>query len=468
MKRRILLSVLFMLAFVMSDLFAQPNNFNTSLHKTRNGKAWWYAAERGGFSTLSGVPFDHPNMKCDKCHGATDADGNAYPATFTPSCVDCHPTNSAFNKDSLKVSQCLSCHGRQNTEINVMALPDVHRTAGFKCWDCHGTQDMHGDGTVYNSQFDPGAIKTDCDNAGCHVTLPSSHAANDPHNGKLHCNSCHASTVITCYNCHFESQVIGYKKRARMQIKDFVLLVNRTKDNKVTTASFQSLSYEGKAFVAMGPYSAHSIVKTGARTCTSCHANFGGQIPAITQYNTNGYIKFVTFNSADSGLIVTKGVVPVPNNYATAFKMDFLTYNGAPTDPVVPSKNWSPIGKDVPDGFQMLYATPLSAEQMTKLGMTPTSVDDNEGLNYSFRLNQNYPNPFNPVTTISYTVPEYTNVTLSIYDMSGKLVETLINKQHAPGVYSINFNAVNLASGVYFYELKSGNFSATKKLMLMK
>lgn len=85
-----------------------------------------------------------------------------------------------------------------------------------------------------------------------------------------------------------------------------------------------------------------------------------------------------------------------------------------------------------------------------------------------FALNQNYPNPFNPSTKISYEVARESNVTLKIYDAIGNEVATLINETKPAGTYEITFNASNLSNGVYFYKLQAGNFTSTKKLILMK
>jgi hypothetical protein len=85
-----------------------------------------------------------------------------------------------------------------------------------------------------------------------------------------------------------------------------------------------------------------------------------------------------------------------------------------------------------------------------------------------YALYQNYPNPFNPTTTIEFDIPEKTNVKLVIYDILGREVETLIDKELEPGKYKINFTATNLPSGVYFYTLKTPKFTKTNKMLLIK
>lgn len=86
----------------------------------------------------------------------------------------------------------------------------------------------------------------------------------------------------------------------------------------------------------------------------------------------------------------------------------------------------------------------------------------------SFKLWQNYPNPFNPSTTIMYDIPKLSQVIISIYDILGRKIKTLVNAQMVPGHYRVNFNASDLASGVYFYRLTAGSFVQTKKLLLIK
>jgi hypothetical protein len=97
-----------------------------------------------------------------------------------------------------------------------------------------------------------------------------------------------------------------------------------------------------------------------------------------------------------------------------------------------------------------------------------TGVEDNANVVNSFQLNQNYPNPFNPVTTIKYTVPTAGNVVLKVYDVLGREVSTLINRVQEAGQHSISFDASALSSGMYIYTITSGNFTASKKMMLMK
>ncbi|MBT8383743.1 MAG: T9SS type A sorting domain-containing protein, partial [Ignavibacteria bacterium] len=86
----------------------------------------------------------------------------------------------------------------------------------------------------------------------------------------------------------------------------------------------------------------------------------------------------------------------------------------------------------------------------------------------SFSISQNYPNPFNPTSKIKYQIPELSFVTLKVYDVLGNEVATLVNEEKPTGTNEVEFNAEGLPSGIYFYQLKAGSFSETKKMILLK
>jgi photosystem II stability/assembly factor-like uncharacterized protein len=106
-------------------------------------------------------------------------------------------------------------------------------------------------------------------------------------------------------------------------------------------------------------------------------------------------------------------------------------------------------------------------------GVTSVKSDKTEMAN-RFNLNQNYPNPFNPSTSIQYAISSPANgtgtqlVTLKVYDLLGREVATLVNEEKPAGSYEVEFIASNLASGIYFYKLQSGDYSEIKKMILMK
>jgi len=134
-----------------------------------------------------------------------------------------------------------------------------------------------------------------------------------------------------------------------------------------------------------------------------------------------------------------------------------------------------------PDGFELHY---LAHEMLVYYNETTSIKVENTNNVNGFELFQNYPNPFNPSTTINYQIPSNSFVTLKVYDVLGNEIAMLVNEEKAAGAYQVNFSAQQTtnnkplasgmsskggyASGVYFYTLTAGKFTATKKFILMK
>ena len=96
-------------------------------------------------------------------------------------------------------------------------------------------------------------------------------------------------------------------------------------------------------------------------------------------------------------------------------------------------------------------------------------IEKSEGeIPQKYSLSQNYPNPFNPVTKISFAIPKYSFVSLMIYDILGREIKNPVNEYVEPGNYTVDFNASEFSSGIYFYKLVAGDFSETKRMVLIK
>ena len=107
--------------------------------------------------------------------------------------------------------------------------------------------------------------------------------------------------------------------------------------------------------------------------------------------------------------------------------------------------------------------------------MVVSVEDENETIPSEFKLHQNYPNPFNPITKIKYSIPNVETrhassllVTLKVYDVLGREGATLVNEEKTAGVYEVEFDASELSSGIYYYQLKAGSFVQTKKMVVVK
>ena len=103
-----------------------------------------------------------------------------------------------------------------------------------------------------------------------------------------------------------------------------------------------------------------------------------------------------------------------------------------------------------------------------ELGIATSSELMANGLPERFKLDQNYPNPFNPSTTISYSLPQSSQVTVAVFDITGKQVAVLVNTEQSAGSYAVNFDASSLSSGVYMYRIQTNSFVQTRKMTLLK
>lgn len=97
-----------------------------------------------------------------------------------------------------------------------------------------------------------------------------------------------------------------------------------------------------------------------------------------------------------------------------------------------------------------------------------STIEVNVALPKDFCLEQNYPNPFNPSTEIKYSIPEDAKVNISLYSITGQLVNVVVDEQQSAGYHSVRFDASRISSGVYFYQMTAGGFRQIKKLTILK
>jgi predicted CXXCH cytochrome family protein len=335
---------------VTPDFFPWDENFVTSLHSSRMGKATFYnETPNNGFEVLTGVALT--SLPCQNCHweGQPGAPNG---------CQGCHdtadPQLGAEVDDSME-GVCVKCHGRLATEVS-MGYTDVHRDQlNMTCMDCHSKEDVMGDGNTYVSMFDDGAIDAKCEN--CHTTLATNsyHAI---HEESVDCSTCHMQTVISCYNCHLEGQLDSPPiKKARGKIHNWKFLLNR--NGKVYPATFQTVEYQGDTWLAWGAYYSHTIDKNAVSGCSDCHGN--ANVLDLAADSVLEVVKWDSVNppAGDAGYTALTGVIPIPFNYQSALKFDFFHWDGT---------NWSFVEAG-PDGWQMIadYFQPLTDAQLTAL-----------------------------------------------------------------------------------------------------
>ncbi len=147
--------------------------------------------------------------------------------------------------------------------------------------------------------------------------------------------------------------------------------------------------------------------------------------------------------------------VKASNYYSRLIVYNYLSTNG--TGVTVSADTTSPD-----TGVVKVVGITYVISDLTDVKQAHNTIPEN------FNLEQNYPNPFNPSTTINYEIPQSSLVSIKVYDDLGREVATLVNGQKSTGNYTVEFNASNLASGIYFYRMQAGNFLSTKKLILLK
>lgn len=185
--------------------------------------------------------------------------------------------------------------------------------------------------------------------------------------------------------------------------------------------------------VASGTSATDSVAVTNTGTAQLNISSVVSDNPAFTVDPTSGFV--AQGSSMMFGITFTAGATPGLETVNVVF-----THNG-PTSP---------------------DTVTAQADILVGIG----NGDDLVPIDYA--LHQNYPNPFNPATAIRYSIPTAERVTLTVYDLRGQVVAVLVNSHQNAGIHEVQFDGRDLASGVYFYQIKAGFFTSTRKMLLMK
>ena len=197
-------------------------------------------------------------------------------------------------------------------------------------------------------------------------------------------------------------------------------------------------------------YTGGALMRKSGGTWTNVSMPSQLFFPSISSVSVDGtgaiFAAFTDFNSVGLGIFYTT------NNGSSWTNLGFDSVNVTS----LVSFGDSTFALTSTSGAYYISKTPL------------TSVHTAAANPQSYSLAQNYPNPFNPKTTITFSISKSSIVDLKIYDLLGREVETLINGEMTAGEHQVSFDASRFASGIYFYRLKAGNYTATKKLVLVK
>lgn len=230
------------------------------------------------------------------------------------------------------------------------------------------------------------------------------------------------------------------------------------------------------AFVLLPPYLSAQWVQTSASTghIIECLAVSGTNLFA----GTAGGGVFLSADSGTSWTAVNTGLtdnsvwdlaVSGTNLFAGTYLGVFLsTTNGTSWTAASTGLTNTCVTALAISGTNLFAGTYFAGIWRRPLSEMITDVERRELLPPSFALEQNYPNPFNPNSNIRYQISEFRYIKLAVYDLLGREVAVLVNERKAPGKYEVNFDGSNLAGGVYFYRLQAGDFTQTKRLLLLK
>jgi hypothetical protein len=193
--------------------------------------------------------------------------------------------------------------------------------------------------------------------------------------------------------------------------------------------------------------------------------------------------RVVDITLSDGTPIVQGGNVVAGNDLAIA-TIDFLArggdqypYRGAPftsvgvsyqqalANYIVNGLNGVISAADYPEGGEGRITEQSSVNDKGAIADSDVLSDQ---LPEAYALHQNYPNPFNPTTTIAYDLPEESNVTIAVYNITGQKVMEVFSGKQVAGVHQHNFDASNLSSGIYLYTIKAGNFQQSRKMILTR
>ncbi len=316
----------------------EKNFFENSLHHTSRGLAFWYAKEQGGVERLTGAPITALNcldchvQTCDACH-ARKANG-----------IQIYSTEEARSQKA-----CIACHGFGDVDKMKAdkQFVDLHLEKGMKCMDCHTSREVHGDGNIYQTYRQEGALDAKCSN--CHQAAPAT-PSHKVHGDKLDCNTCHIQELSSCHNCHMDTRIRD-KKSHSLPLERVFFLVNSR--GRVTLATCLTFVAQNKTMVEFSPSFPHTVGKQG-RACPECHAS-----------KVVKDIKDKKFRPAvwkDGKLESVRGVVPVLEGMNWNFP--FFDRQG---------DSWIPLKSPARPVIQYSgYCTPLTQEQFKKLEKLPT------------------------------------------------------------------------------------------------
>jgi hypothetical protein len=211
------------------------------------------------------------------------------------------------------------------------------------------------------------------------------------------------------------------------------------------------------------------LIRTNSLGDTLWTKTFGGLYDdkgySVKQTSDQGYI--ITGYTANSPVAASKDLWLIKTN-SVGVILWTKTYGGSASDIGYSILQTSDGGYTVTGRSHSVGAGDFDCWLLRLEADSPMVIENGKNIVDSYILLQNYPNPFNPSTIIKYELPERNFVTIKVYDVLGNEIATLVNEEKPAGSYEVEFDAANLPSGIYFYQLQTEGYIETKKMLLLK
>jgi len=270
------------------------------------------------------------------------------------------------------------------------------------------------------------------------------------------------------------------------QDKDYATLKYNSAGVEKWVARYNGPANSSDYAISIAADNSGNVFVTGQSYGIGTHVDY-----ATIKYNSAGAEQWVnryngTANYADNAVAIaldhSGNIYVTGNSYDTVTSSDYTTikYNADGTQQWVTKYNGTANSDDVAmtiavDISGNVYVTGVSYDSLTGLDFATIKYSQSTGISQTssiipehFSLSQNYPNPFNPVTNLEFGISDWGFVSLKVYDILGKEVSTLVNEKLSPGNYKVEFDGSGLPSGVYFYRITAGEFTDTKRMLLVK
>ena len=259
---------------------------------------------------------------------------------------------------------------------------------------------------------------------------------------------------------------------------------NKIDNNLIMNCDEPGIAFNGNGNAKYNNYIRNNIILNCGRNSKAKYDNIGISIDNSTTIYTNSFFNNCVFSGNENSPAVFKrgNYITIEQFNQEGFSAD-IAINNLQKNPLIETsdslnfyltENSECIDAGMDVGLTVdFYGNTIYSGNAPDIGIheysgTTNILSDNLSEVNNYNLEQNYPNPFNPITTINYSIPRRGFITLKVYDILGNVVTNLVSKEQPKGNYNIEFDGSKLTSGVYFYTLRSGNFSKIKKLVLLK